>query len=226
MSIYEMTIRTLASFVVLFIMSRILGKKLISQMTFFDFIAGVTLGTVAGSIMFSSTIPLQVGLFGMILFTLFTLTLGIISLKSYKGRKIIDDEPTLVVRNGKIYEEGMKKARLNMDQLLWNLRKKNIFYLDEVALAFFETDGTISALKKSDKMPVTRTDMQIPSSSRGLPQTFIIDGYLLENSLDSLGKDKAWVDSIMKTNGISDISEITVAQMDEKGKLYIDKKKD
>jgi len=226
MDFLEMSVRVLSSFIVLYVMCRILGKKLISQMTFFDFVAGVSLGSITASFIFTSAVPKKVGLYGLFLFAILALVLDFIVLKSFKGRKVLNDEPTLIIKNGKILEEGMGKARLTVDELLFQLRKKNIFYLDEVELAFFETDGTVSALKMTNQMPPTKQDMNIQTPSRGLPQTFIIDGKILPNSLKTLGKNEEWVKEVLKNKGITDIGHVSVAQMDQLGNIYIDHRKD
>jgi uncharacterized membrane protein YcaP (DUF421 family) len=222
----EMAIRTAIVFFALYVWCRILGRKLISQITFFDFVSGITLGTISGSIMFSQYVPLTVGLVGLSLFALFALIIDIMVLKSFRARKILDSEPTLIVKNGEVLEEGMKKARLTMDDLLMLLRKKNVFYVDEVDTALFEIDGTVSVLKKSKSLPVTPKDLKIVSSSRGLPQTFIIDGEILENSLDAIGKDKLWVESILHSKGISKVDDVALAQIDQQDQVYIDKRDD
>ena len=226
MGFFELSVRALFSFLALYIMCRILGKKLIAQLTFFDFVAGVSLGTIAGGMILDNRIPLALGLYGLVLFGAFALLMDFISLKSYKGRKVLNDEPTLLVKNGKILEEEMAKARLTVDELLFQLRKENIFYLDEVEMAIFETDGTISALKKSALMPPTKQELQLHSPSRGVPQTFIVDGNLLPNKLREAGKDEEWVQSILRANGIGKISDIVVAQIDEQGNVFIDIRKD
>ncbi|WP_226037623.1 DUF421 domain-containing protein [Aquibacillus saliphilus] len=226
MEFNEMALRTVITFVTLYILARILGKKLIAQMTFFDFVAGVSLGSIVSGIMFSSNITKTVGLFGLVIFALLALLVDFISLKSFKGRKILNDEPTLVFKDGKVYEEGMSKARLTMDELLFQLRKKKIFYLDEIDFAFFETDGSVSAMKKKKQLPPTKQELQINTASRGVPQTFIIDGKLLSNSLKAAGKDEKWVQSILQTNGILKVADVAIAQIDEQNKVYIDKRHD
>jgi uncharacterized membrane protein YcaP (DUF421 family) len=226
MTIIEMTVRTFISFVSLYVMCRILGKKLISQMTFFDFVAGVTLGTITGSIMFSDKLSKSVGVYGLVLFALITLLLDFIALKSLKGRKVLNGEPTLIVKNGKILEEGMSKARLTMDELLIHLRKKNIFYLDEVDFAFFETDGSISSMKKSILSPPTKKDLQVNTASRGVPQVFIMDGKVLPDGIQAAGKDEKWIKMILQSNGITDVGQVAIAQVDEQDSVYIDIRED
>jgi uncharacterized membrane protein YcaP (DUF421 family) len=206
-------------------MCRFLGKKLISQMTFFDYVAGITLGNITASIIFIKDIPVSIGLSGLVIFTVLALILEIFSLKSIIMRKVINDEPTLIIENGKIYENGLKKSRLTIDNLLFHLRKKNIFYLDEVDIAYFETDGTVSILKKTESMPVTRKDIDTVQESRGLSQTFIIDGSIQKNSLKAINKDEKWVRTLLESKGISSITEVVVAQIDKKGNVYIDQRK-
>ncbi|RSK26132.1 DUF421 domain-containing protein [Bacillus sp. HMF5848] len=226
MGFLEMTIRCILIFVALYIMARILGKKIIAQMTIFDVVAGITLGSISGSFMFSHDISITVGVYALILFAILTLLIDFIALKSFIGRKILTDEPTLIIKNGKIHEEGMAKARLSVDELLFQLRKKNIFYVDQVDFAFFETDGTVSANLKTEEQPATKKELTLSTPSRGIPQTFIIDGKILKNTLKSLNKDEEWVYSLLKSYNVNKISDVFIAQIDEREAVFIDKRVD
>jgi uncharacterized membrane protein YcaP (DUF421 family) len=226
MSFIEATIRTIATFLTLFIMCRILGKKLIAQMTFFDYIAGITIGSLGASFVFSQAIPNPIGMYGIVLFGILVLITDILSIKVYRTRKIFNGEPLLIIKNGKILEEGMEKARLTMDDLLFLLRKKNIFYLDEVDFAFLETDGTISAQKKGSQQYTKNVDLKITPSSRGIPQTFIIDGKVMKGSLQAAGKDENWIKNTLQYSGINNVMDVAIAQVDEKGTVFIDQRAD
>jgi uncharacterized membrane protein YcaP (DUF421 family) len=222
MTISEMLVRTLITFIVAYILCRMLGKKLISQMTFFDFVAGISIGTIIGSIMFSKDVKLTVGLIGLIFFFLIVLLIDFLVVKSFISRKIFNGESTMIIKQGKILEEGMRKVRLNMDELLLKLRKKNVFYLDEVEMAIFETDGSLSVLKKSESLPVTRKDLSLTALSRGQAQALIIDGQKLDSTLTMTGKNQEWLDSILQAQGISNVSDVFFAQVDEQNNVYID----
>ena len=226
MSFLEMIIRTAVSFIVLYIMARILNKKLISQMTFFDFLAGVSMGSIVGSMIFTSNVRLDIGLAGLVLFGLLVLIIDVWAVKSFRARKIFNSEPTVLMKNGKILEEGMVKVRLTMDQLLGQLRKKGIFYLDEVELAVLETDGTVSVLRHPLALPATRGDVNSIKPSRGQPQVFILNGHLLASSLQAMGKDKQWVENTLRERGITDMRDVIVAQMDTQNRVYIDTRQD
>ncbi|WML44165.1 DUF421 domain-containing protein [Neobacillus sp. PS3-40] len=224
MSASHIIANTIITFFVIYILSRILGKKLISQMTFFDFIAGISLGSLVGSVIFSAKIPIWRSSISLVVFAAISFIVDFIALKSYRGRKILNDVPTLIIKEGRILEVEMRKARLTIDDLLFQLRKKDIFYLDEIEYAFLETDGTVSALKKADKLLTTTGDLMVSSVSRGLPQTFIIDGNILSNMIKSIGKDEKWVRSILEQNNIKNVSDILVAQIDNHMNVFISEK--
>ncbi|MDZ5471613.1 DUF421 domain-containing protein [Bacillus sp. 31A1R] len=226
MEYWQIIFRAIIAFFVLLIWCRLLGKKLIAQVTFFDYVAGITIGSVAANMMLNVNISLWVGVAGLSMFCLLALVLDWLGVKSYKVRKVGDGEPLLIIKQGKILEEAMKKGRLNMDNLLFMLRKKNIFYLDEVELAYFETDGTISALKKSDIQPVTRQDMNLSALSRGVPQAVVIDGHLIKKGLQELGKDERWLKKQLEHVGVDDWTEVKLAQVDQTNQMYVDRKND
>ncbi|QXE03585.1 DUF421 domain-containing protein [Terribacillus sp. DMT04] len=176
------------------------------------------MGAIASIMILESRVPLLKGGYVVILFGALTWFLGVSAIKSFTARKVLDDEPLLVIKDGKIHEQGMKHARLTKDSLLPLLRQKDIFYLGEVEFAFFETDGSLSPYKK----PNQKSDQ---ATVRGVPQTFIMDGKILEDSLQATGKNKDWVAHILKTRQIN-LRDVFVAQLDERGELYVDMRND
>lgn len=226
MNITEMLLRTFVTFFVLYILSRVLGKKLISRMTFFDFVAGVTLGSIAGTYIYSKNISIFVGLSGLICFALLAYILDMGTFKFFHFRKIANGEPMVLIQGGVIKEKEMAKAHLTMNELLFLLRKKDVFYLDEVDLAIFETDGTLSVLKKVDNQPLTLIEEHNHQKAipRGLTYTLLMDGVIIEENLKAAGKNKEWLLSTLKAYGYSDVSEVSICQIDQLDQVYIDKK--
>ncbi|MBM7554199.1 DUF421 domain-containing protein [Thalassobacillus pellis] len=226
MDMLELSGRVVVIFVVLYGLARTLNKKLISQMTFFDFVAGITLGSMTATITFNTNLEFWKGLLALVLFAVLVFLIEMATLKSFKARKIFNSEPTILINNGQILEDGMAKVRMNVDELLFQLRKKNFFYLSDVDSAVLETDGTVSVLPKTSAQPATKSDVNISQLSRNIPQTFIIQGNVLEHSLKAAGKDKAWVKQLMNQWGINKLEDIIVAQVDQLGGVYIDTKTD
>ncbi|MHA7582835.1 DUF421 domain-containing protein [Paenibacillus vandeheii] len=225
MNVLEMITRVALVFLLLIVWARVLGRKLISQMTFFDFVAGVTMGSIGASIIFSPNIRLVIGLVGLSLFCALVLLTSWVSLKSMKADQAINAGPLILVNQGKVLVRELAKIRMTYSQLLMLLRKKNAFYLDEVEQAVFETDGTLSVQMKTSAMQVTRQDLSLTVSSRGMPHVFISDGKLIDTSLKALNKDRQWVDELMKQQGLNRVSDVALAQMDQTGHFYIVKKK-
>ncbi|ADU29548.1 DUF421 domain-containing protein [Evansella cellulosilytica] len=226
MTFLDIFIRTTVAFLVLYILCRLLNKKLIAQMTFFDFVAGITIGSITASAMLQPNTPLSISMVGLVLFCIYTFITSVIAIKSLRGRKILEDEPTFLIDKGKVLENGLKKSRMTMDSLLTNLRKRGVFYVDQVETAILETDGTLSVLKKPQYLDAMKKDINQFQSSRGVPQAFIIDGKLLQSTLEILGKDREWVMNILKKNSVKKVEDVFFAQIDQQGNVYIDKRED
>ncbi|WP_096200449.1 DUF421 domain-containing protein [Bacillus sp. FJAT-45350] len=226
MTVLEIFIRTTVSFVILYILCRLLNKKLIAQMTFFDFVAGITIGSIVASSMLMNDIPILIGMTGLILFCFYTFLSSIGALKSFRGRKILEDETTYLIKDGQVLEKGLKKVRMTMDGLTTNLRKKGFFYIDQVETAIMETDGTVSVLAKPPYLRAMQKDVFNVQMSRGIAQAFIIDGKVLQESLKMLDKDMDWVNQTLQNFNISKVDDVFFAQIDQLGNIYIDKRED
>ncbi|KIL40498.1 hypothetical protein SD70_13090 [Gordoniibacillus kamchatkensis] len=226
MNVSEILVRTVAAYVALFFWCRVFGKKQISQMTFFDYVAGITLGAITSAVIFTKDVPLWSGVAVLSTFALLSLLSGIIVMKSQAGKKLLAGEPSVIIRSGDIVESAMRRCRLTKDDLLKLLRGKNVFHLDEVEYAVLETDGSLSVLKKADELPVTRKDMNIRSASRGLSKIVALDGKLAAAGPLSEKTDPAWLAERLSEQGIGSIEEISLAQLDEEGTLFVDVKQD
>ncbi|MFE5319775.1 DUF421 domain-containing protein [Paenibacillus sp. NPDC056579] len=215
MTCLEIILRAVISFIGLLIWARILGKKLISHMTFFDFVAGVTYGSIGGNLIFNKSISLLVGAVGLTIFSVLVLLSDYISLKSFLGRKILDSEPQLIIASGQILLDNMKKARLTINDLQMLLRKKDVFYIDEIEFAFLETDGSLSVLKKTKYRSVLREDVNIQSMSRGIPHACIIDSNIIEENLNKIRKNRQWLENLLKQKNIQ-LENVLLAQIDQR----------
>ncbi|WP_240413969.1 DUF421 domain-containing protein [Paenibacillus periandrae] len=223
MSITEIVLRAVISFVGLVFWARIIGKKLISHLTFFDFVAGVTFGSIGGNLIFNPNVSLFVGVIGLTMFSILVLVSDYISLKSFIGRKILDSEPQIIIKEGQILLENMKRVRLTIDELLMLLRKKDALYIDEIEFAFMETDGTLSIMKKTSSLSITRADMNIKASTRGIPHACIIDGKIIDESLQNIHKDSQWMRTFLKEKNIQ-LEHVLLAQIDQQERVFLNLK--
>lgn len=138
---WEIILRTSLTFIILLVLARFLGKKQLSQLTFFHYITGITVGSIAADIAGESETPFFNGIISLIWWSSLTIFVGYIGLISRKARILIDDEPTIIIKEGKILEHIMKSVRLNIDDLSMMLREQGIFSTQDVHYAVLEPDG-------------------------------------------------------------------------------------
>ncbi|MRX72018.1 DUF421 domain-containing protein [Bacillus lacus] len=228
MGIGELMIRQLVTFSTLFVLTRLMGRKEISQMTFFNFTSAIAIGSIAANISVNFNIPLVTGILALAGWALFTLIMGYIDIKSKKARKITTGEPIVVIKGGKIMENSLRSTRLDMDAFNSLLRQSGIFSLKDVQYAVFETSGYLSVLKKDRKQPVTKEDMNVKTQPSLYPASteVISDGYINSKNLSRLNRDQQWLMQEMKNQGVQNLSEVFYAEIQQDGSLYIDHKDD
>lgn len=216
---------SLIVFVLLISLARIMGKKLLAQMTFFDFVIGITIGTIGGAF-----VTTEVGGFWVLLspvvLTLAVVLTGYLTLKSEPARKLLEGEPLVLVQNGKIYEKNMRKIRYHLDDLLMQLRERDVFDLSEVEFAVLEPHGKLSVLKKSQNLPVTPRDLGISTSYKGLSSEIIRDGQVVDQNLRQNGLTRQWLMDELSRRNIKRVEDVFLATLSTDGNLYVDLRKD
>ena len=206
----------------LLIFARILGKQQISQLTFFDYVLGITIGSIAATLTTELGSRAWVHFVGLIVWTVAVLALQLISENWRYVSKYVDGEPVVVVMNGKIMEDTMKKMRYRASDLLEQLRDKGVFDLNEVEFAILETNGKLSVLKKPQFQPVTPLHMNVPSIPTGMGTELIYDGQIVKQNLTDFNLTEEWLDSQLKAKGIKNVSEVFLAMITPNGSFYID----
>ena len=225
-TILETSVRTIIGFTVLLILTRLLGKKQLGQLTIFTYITGIAMGNIAGDMVVHRDIKLIDGVTGLIIWAFSTYLLELTSLKSSKARVFLDGEPSIVIKKGVIMQKELAAQRLNMDDLTMLLRTNNIFSIQDVDYAILEPNGQLSVLKKSVLESVTKKDMQIQPNNRiYLPTELIVDGRLVRKNLEELNLNNGWIDQQLKQAGINSAKEVFFAELQSDGSLYINKKR-
>lgn len=219
---WEMILRSTLSFFSILILARIIGKKQLSQLTFFHYITGITIGSIAAEMSGNQEVQFWDAFTALIWWVLLTLLVSYIVLKSAKARSIIDDRPTILIQNGTIIKNGMKKSRLHIDELAMLLREQGVFSFDEVHYAIFETNGVLSILKKPANNNATKKDVKADSTIPPyMPTELISDGKIIMKNLIELDLTEEWLLNKLKKKNIKNIEDVYFAQILENGSLYI-----
>jgi len=223
----EVLFRTATSFVALLVLTRLLGKKQVGQLTFFNYVTGITLGSTTAEIIVSRQITLLQGISSLVLWSLLAFIVALIGLHSVKGREILDGQPTILIKQGKILEKALAEQHLNIDDLSMLLRNKDVFSPEDVEFAILEPDGKLSVLIKEELLPATKKDIKATVTPvHKIPTELIIDGEIVEKNLMKMDVSVAWLKQQLKKAGIHSLDQVFYAELQLDGKLYIDKYQD
>lgn len=222
LAFWEMTLRTIISFVILMILARFMGKKQVSQLTFFHYVTGITIGSIAANLAGESETPFLNGLYAMLLWALLTMLANYLSFKSVKIRVALDDKPMIVVKDGKIIEGSLQKLRLNFNELNMMLREQSIFSMKDVNYAIFETNGNLSVMLKPAEQSATKKDVKaFVAMPKYIPTEIITDGKVEEKNMRELNLTDVWLTQQLELQGISKPEQVLYAEIQTDGSLYV-----
>ena len=217
----ETTIRTILGFVILLLLTRLLGKKQLSQLTVFTYITGIALGSMASEMVMQKEIRIVDGVLALTLWSLLVLAIEWVSLKSAAARVLLDGEPAIVIKHGLILENTLRKHRLNLDDLSMQLRLNQVFTIVDVEYAILEPNGALTVMKKPGKNPVTKQDMQIMPEPAALPSEIIADGKVVKKNLKELGYGREQLNEELRKQGVADVKNVLYAELQQDRSLYI-----
>ncbi|MCD1258431.1 DUF421 domain-containing protein [Paenibacillus athensensis] len=217
----HIVIRALTALVTLFIFTRILGKKQISQLTFFEYITGIVIGDVAGTTSTDIEQHFFHGILAMTVWFIVPLLLEMLTLKSKTLRHWFEGKGRVLIKDGKVLEDNLKKERYTADELLEQLRTKSVFRLADVEFAMLEASGELSVLLKSDKQPFTPAHLGVKTVAEKPSQTVIMDGVIQDEPLATAGRSRGWLHTELDKLGIP-VENVFLAQVDMFGDLTVD----
>ncbi|MFC3747202.1 DUF421 domain-containing protein [Paenibacillus sp. GCM10012306] len=217
----EVIVRTLCAVVILFFLTKLLGKRQVSQLSLFEYITGITIGSLAAYISLDTETTWYIGLIALAVWVTVSLGIELLQIKSKKARDFIDFKSMVVVKDGKIMEENLKKERLTSDELLAELRKKDVFRLADVEFAIMESSGSINVLLKKENQPLTPKDLGIIVPQEKEPLAVIMDGKVLDEPLDNLGQTRGWLQGKLELMGLK-TEDVFLGQVDSYGDLTVD----
>ena len=217
----EVALRSLLYIAVLFLMTKLLGSKQISQLSFFEYISGIIIGSVAAEVITGVDANILHGIIVIILFGGITYAVDVLSLKSKNFRDFAEGKSTVFIKDGKVMEDSLKKKYYSIDDLNTLLRKKNVFKVADVEFAVLEPNGDLNVLLKKENQPITPKDLNVKVGNEKVPQTVIMDGEILDNALTEANKNRQWLDTELQKLGIMQ-ENVFMAQVDSYGQLTVD----
>lgn len=223
MNFLTLCLTTLGSFGVLFLVAKFIGHKQIAQLDFFDYITGITIGSIAAE-MATELEEAWKPLTAMVIYGIVTLLLSIISNKFPRTRKYLNGTPTILMDHGKLYYENLKKAKLDLSEFMVMCRQQGYFDLTNIQTAVFEYNGKLTILPVSSQRPATPSDMDLSPEQELLFTELIMDGRILEDNLKRMGFDLTWLDKQLKEHHIHSTQDVILAICDPNQKFVVYKK--
>ena len=206
----QTTLTALLSIVVLFLLAKLMGTKQVSQMTMFDYVVGITIGSVAAELATELEEPAK-PLTALILYGVVAFLISILTNKSVKARAVVTGKPLVLLENGVIYRQNLKKARLDLNEFLTYCRIGGWFDLNQLQSAVLEHNGVVSFLPKEADRPATPADLGHQPKQSQVQVPLVMDGKLLEDNIRQAGKETSWVYRGLLRQGYKDEEDVLLA---------------
>lgn len=219
--VLDVIVRSLLSLVTLFLVTKMLGKKQVSQLSLFDYVIGISIGNFAAEMSINLETNYINGTVAVVIFGLVAYLVSILTMKSIHLRRFFMGVPTILIEHGKLLIDGMRKVKFDLNDLLEECRIKGYFDISEIEYAIMETNGTVSILPKGDYKPVTMKDMNLKAGKQGLCANVILDGKIMKNNLKNINKDEKWLLKELKIKGYKELDQILLGTVDINEKLII-----
>ena len=213
--------RSLIAILILYIATRLIGKKQVSELSLFDYVIGISIGNFGAEMIINMDTPYIYGCIAIMTFGIVAYFVSIITMKSIKLRRLIIGTPTIVIQNGKILEPSLRKLKMDINDLLEQTRIGGTFDISEIEYAIVEANGKLTIMKKSMYNPVTPNDMKLKVQKKDLVANVIIDSKVLFNNLKNMNKTEEWLEQELKIKGYRDLDKILLATLDIYDKLIV-----
>lgn len=216
----DIFLRTVLSAVILFFLAKLMGFKQISQFTYFDYVVGITIGSIAAEMSFDREIPYHYPVIAMVIYALIALGFSVVTIKSIKARRYLNGSPVVLIDKGEILDRNMKTVKLDINDLLSQCRSAGYFNITDLEYAVMEPNGVVSFLPKSGFRPLTPQDMSIKVQQETPAPSLIIDGHVMEENLKNAGYDENWLNKELDRLGVSKIHNVFFATLDSGNHLF------
>ena len=220
MEFVKTILTAILSVVALFVIAKIMGHKQVAQLDFFDYISGITIGSIAAELATELEAPWK-PLVAIIIYGIVSVTLSLVTNKFPRSRKYINGTPTIIMDDGKIYRENMKKSKLDLSEFMILCREQGYFDLNDIQTAVFEHNGKLTVLPVSNKRPVTPEDIGITPKPARINTEVIMDGRIMSDNLKRMGLELKWLENQLKLQGYNSVKEVFLGVCDEDKNLSL-----
>lgn len=207
MEIIKVMLTALLSVASLFIITKIMGHKQVAQLDFFDYVSGITIGSIGAELATELEKPYK-PLIALAIYGLASLLLNLLAHKIPRTRKYINGTPTILMNDGNLYRKNLKKAKLDLSEFMLLCREQGYFDLDEIQTAIFEHNGKLSILPKAANRPATPDDLKITAKATHIGVEVIMDGRVMGENLSRMGRDVNWLTKQLNIQGCKDAKDI------------------
>ena len=212
--------RSAFSFIYLLILSKMTGKRQISQMTFYDYTTAVTIGSIAAVMAVEDDISVWYSVIAMAAYALLTLLVAFLTDKSILLRRFFTGTPSVLIANGKIIRANMKKNRIDINDLLTMARGQGYFDINQIRYAVFETTGSVSFMPRDDARPATVSELSLAPQESPIFSNVVIDGKVLEKNLRAIGKDEKWLENTLKNQNLPSAENMILITASRDGEIH------
>ena len=219
--ILYIVVLSLGSIIAIFLLTKLMGYRQMSQMSMFDYVNGITMGSIAAEMATSLDTGFEKPLVAMIVYALVSLLLSTVSSKSIKVRRMLEGAPLVLLNNGEIYRHNLKKAKIDVSELLVQCRINGYFDISKLQTAILERNGKISFLQKATDRPLTPADVQLSPQQDYMVANVILDGKVMDENLRHTGKDEKWLLDQVRGQGAKRIEDVLLASCDSNNKLQV-----
>lgn len=223
--ILHVIVLSVVSLVVLLLLTKLMGYRQMSQLSLFDYINGITIGSIAAEVA-TDLEDYHRPLTAMIVYGLVTVLLAMLTEKSIKVRRFMNGKPLILLHHGVIYEQNLKKSKIDLNEFLEQCRVSGYFDISKLQAVILEGNGRLSFLPKTQERPATVNDLNLSPQEDDLTAVLVIDGHIMEHNLRHSGKDKKWLTARLSALGFPDVKAVLLATCDLNNKLSVFSKND
>ncbi|MHA6480478.1 DUF421 domain-containing protein [Paenibacillus sp. strain BS8-2] len=214
--VLEIVLRTLAAIVILFILTKVLGKRQISELSLFEYITGISIGNIAAYVSLDLDNLWYLGIVSLVVWVSASVGIELWTMKNKKVRDFVDGKGTVLIKDGKLLKSMLRKERLTMDELLEQLRSRDVYRVADVEFAVMESSGELNVLLKKQFQPITPDMLGWKMTEEKPPHTIIMDGIVIDLELELAGKDRDWLKHELHKNKIK-LEQVLLAQIEDDG---------